>query len=79
VYSYSVRLDNSTATICSAVIVTVYSSSVLLTTGDTIYYDSGLAISVTGYDYVVRSSGPPDIYNLNAGTGVIGSDTTLNC
>jgi hypothetical protein len=51
----------------------------LLTTGDTIYYDSGLAISVTGYDYVVRSSGPPDIYNLNPGTGVIGSDTTLDC
>ena len=79
VYAYSVRLDNSTGTICSAVIVTVYSNSVLLTTGDTIYYDTSLAISVTGYDYVVRSSGPPDIYNLNPGTGVIGLDTTLDC
>ena len=78
-YSYSVRLDNSTATICAAVIVTVYSSSIGLTTGDTIYYDTLLTNPVTGYNYVVRSSGPPDIYDLNAGTGVIGSDTTLDC
>jgi hypothetical protein len=79
VYSYSVLLDNSTATICTGGIAIVYSSSVLLTTGDTIYYDTGFAVPVTGYNYVVRSSGPPDIYDLNPATGVIGADTTLNC
>jgi hypothetical protein len=79
VYAYSVRLDNSTATICSAVIVTVWSTSVILTTGDTIYYDSLLTSLVTGYSYVVDAAGPPDIYDLDPGFGVIGADTTLNC
>jgi predicted choloylglycine hydrolase len=79
VYAYSVQLDNSTATICAASIVTVYSTSVILTTGDTIYYDSGLTTLVTGYDYVVDAAGNPSIYDLNSGTGVIGADTMLDC
>jgi hypothetical protein len=79
VYSYSVLLDNSTATICTGGIAIVYSSSILLTTGDTIYYDSGFAVPVTGYNYVARFPSPSDIYDLNPGTGVIGADTTLNC
>lgn len=79
VYSYSVRLDNSTGTICSAPIVTVWSTSVLLTTGDVIYYFSDLTGLVTGYNYVVRTTGSPNIYELNPATAVIGADTTLTC
>lgn len=79
VYAYSVRLSNSLVTICTDPIVTVWSTSLILTTGDTIYYDSALTTLVTGYDYVVDTAGAPDIYNLNAGTGVIGSDTLTNC
>ena len=78
-YAYSVRLSNSLGTICADPIVTVYSTSVILTTGDTIYYDSGLTTLVTGYNYVVDAAGPPDIYDLNPATGVIGADTTSNC
>lgn len=79
VYSYTVRLDNSTGTICSAPIVTVWSTSVLLTTGDVIYYFSDLTGLVTGYNYVVRTTGSPNIYDLNPATAVIGLDTTLTC
>ena len=78
-YAYSVRLSNSLGTICADPIVTVYSTSVILTTGDTIYYDSPLTTLVTGYNYVVDAAGPPDIYNLDPGFGVIGADTTSNC
>lgn len=79
VYSYAVRLDNSTSTICFVSPTTVYSTSVLLTVGDIIYYDSGLTTLVTGYNYVVRTSGPPDIYDLDAGTGTLVADTGLDC
>ena len=79
VYAYSVRLTNVLGTICTDPIATVWSTSVILTTGDTIYYDSALTTLVTGFNYVVDDAGAPDIYNLDPATGVIGADTTLNC
>jgi hypothetical protein len=79
VYSYSVRLTNVLGTICTDPIATVWSTSVILTVGDTIYYDSALTTLVTGFNYVVDDAGPPDIYNLDPATGIIGADTTLNC
>jgi hypothetical protein len=78
-YTYSVRLDNSTGTICAQTPINVYSSSILLTTGDIIYYDTALTVLVTGYNYVVRATGSPNIYELNPATAVIGIDTTLTC
>lgn len=79
VYAYSVRLSNILAFICTDPIVTVWSTSVILTTGDTIYYDSALTTLVTGYDYVVNAAGAPDIYILDSATGIIGADTSLDC
>lgn len=70
-YTYYVKLDNSTGNVCYAYPTTVYSSSILLTTGDTIYYDTSLNNPVTGYDYMSRASGDPTIYELNPGTGVL--------
>lgn len=78
-YTYTVRLSNNIGTICTDPSVTVYSSSVLLTDGDYIYYDTALTNPVTGYDYVVRVSGSPSIYNMNPGTGQLTSYTGTDC
>ena len=81
VYAYTVRLGNNLAFICTEPTATVWSTSVILTTGDTIYYDSALTTPVPGFAYVVDTPpGPPDVYNLDpGGTGIIGSDTLSNC
>jgi hypothetical protein len=79
VYAYTVRLSNNSGTICTDPTDTVWSTSVILTTGDTIYYFSDLTGLVTGFDYVVDDAGAPDIYNLDPSNGIIGADTTLNC
>ena len=80
-YAYTVRLGNNLAFICTEPTATVWSTSVILTTGDTIYYDSALTTTVTGFAYVVDTpSGPPNVYNLDpGGTGIIGSDTLSIC
>jgi hypothetical protein len=51
----------------------------LLTAGDFIFYDTALTNPVTGFDYVVRASGSPDIYYMNPGTGELTSDTGSDC
>lgn len=78
-YTYVVRPSNNLGTICTDPSYTVYSSSILLTAGDFIFYDTALTNPVTGYDYVVRVSGSPDIYNMNPGTGELTSDTGSDC
>lgn len=78
-YTYEVKLDtSSSATVCSGVTTTVYSSDPLFVMGMTLYYDTALTLAVTGYTYVANTvSGV--IYNMTAGTGVVGSDTGLTC
>jgi hypothetical protein len=78
-YTYVVRPSNNLGTICTDPSYTVYSSSILLTAGDFIFYDTALTNPVTGFDYVVRASGSPDIYNMNPGTGELTSDTGSDC
>ena len=78
-YTYVVRPSNNLGTICTDPSYTVYSSSILLTAGDFIFYDTALTNPVTGFDYVVRASGPPDIYYMNPGTGELTSDTGSDC
>jgi hypothetical protein len=78
-YTYVVRPSNNLGTICTDPSYTVYSSSILLTNGDFIFYDTALTNPVTGFDYVVRASGSPDIYYMNPGTGELTSDTGIDC
>ena len=78
-YTYTVRPSNNIGTICTDTIYTVYSSSILLTAGDFIFYDTALTNPVTGFDYVVRVSGSPDIYYMDPGTGELTSDTGSDC
>jgi hypothetical protein len=78
-YTYVVRPSNNLGTICTDPSYTVYSSSILLTSGDFIFYDTALTNPVTGFDYVVRASGSPDIYYMNPGTGELTSDTGIDC
>jgi len=78
-YSYSVRLDDtSIGTICSQVSTVVYSSSSAWSAGMALYTDSGLTTRLSSYiyvDYIVSGQ----IFNLNIGTGVVGSYTGSNC
>lgn len=78
-YTYTVRLSNNLGTICTDPTYTVYSTSVLLTTGAFIFYDTALTNPVTGYDYVVLASGSPNIYYMNPGTGELTSYTGIDC
>ena len=78
-YTYVVRPSNNLGTICTDPSYTVYSSSILLTSGDFIFYDTALTNPVTGFDYVVRASGPPDIYYMNPATGELTYDTGSDC
>jgi hypothetical protein len=78
-YSYSVRLDDTSPSfVCSQSIVTVYASYPEFTEGIALYYDSGLTSLVTGYVYVVFI-GTSIIYSLDPVTGIVQSNTGLNC
>lgn len=70
-------LGNDTGTICSGESETLYTNGPFAI-GGTLYSDSALTTPVTGFSYVVNN-GNNHIYNLNSGTGAIGSDTSLAC
>jgi hypothetical protein len=70
-------LSNNTGTICTEAQVTLYTNGAF-TVGGTLYTDQALSNPVTGYSYVLNGANN-HIYNLNSGTGVIGSDTSLTC
>lgn len=80
-YPYTVKLGNTLGTLCTEATQTVWSTqSAILSTGDTIYLDSGLTMLASGNDYVVDTNPSyPDIYNINTSTAVIGSDTLIDC
>jgi hypothetical protein len=74
--SGSYILGNDTSTICAGTPVTLYTNGAF-TVGSILYTDSSLINPQTGYSYVV--DGSHSIYNLNSGTGAVGSSTGLNC
>lgn len=75
--AHTVRLDYSTAFICSAGTTTVYTSGGW-GVGTYVYSDSGLTTLVTGYNNIERVS-DGIIYDINSTTGQIQSDTGLAC
>ena len=77
--SATFRRSNSTGTICAAATETLYSSAPF-DVGVTMYTDAGLTTLATGYQYIENGdNGELRIYNMNSGTGVVGSDTGFTC
>lgn len=76
VYSGSFLLGNSLGSVCAASPTTLY-SSVPFAFGVTMYTNTGLSTVVSGFAYIVPAAG--NIFNLNATTGVVGSNTGSNC
>lgn len=77
VYSGDFLLDNIIYNICGETPVTLYSSAPFAT-GVTMYSDAGLTVPVTGYTFISSTSGG-NIFAINTGTGVVGSDTGSAC
>ncbi len=77
---YVVGLGVTTGEACSNLTspTTVYSSSVTFETGMTLYLDECMQIPVTGFNYVVLQFAS-EIYSIDSGTGVVGSNTGLTC
>lgn len=70
-------LGNSTGTICSGTPVTLYTNGIFVI-GGTLFVDVSLTTPQTGSSYAVNV-GNSHIYNINASTGQILSDTGLSC
>jgi hypothetical protein len=70
-------LGNDSGTICSGSTTTLYTNGAFAP-GKILYLDASLITPVTGSSFVVNSSNN-HIYNLNSGTGSVGSDTGLTC
>ena len=71
----SVQLAGSVNSICQASPTTGYTNGAFAT-GKILYSDAGLTTPITGYLFVVNSN---TLYNINSGTGVIGSVTGQTC
>lgn len=76
-YSSSFKRSNSEGTICTQVSETLYSSAVF-GVGVTLYTDAALTTPATGYQYISYDA-TLDIYNMNSGSGQVGSLTGNNC
>ena len=75
----SARYDVVTGSICSQSTAAVYTvSGAGFTTGDTIYTDASLTSPLIGYNYISELAAGT-IYNINSGTGVIGTSTFTAC
>jgi hypothetical protein len=71
------RLENTAIGTCGAAITTLYTSGVFAA-GGTLFYDTGLTTPVTTFSYVLNIN-DGNIYNLTAGTGLIGTSTGQTC
>ena len=77
--SWSARYDVVTGSICSQTPVTVYTvSGAGFTTGDIIYTDASLTSPLIGYNYISELIAST-IFNMNSGTGVVGTSTGNAC
>lgn len=70
------RLDTVLANICDNPTVTLYTNGAFAI-GQILYYDSALAVPVTGFDFVSTTAN--DIYDIDSGTGEVLSDTGSDC
>jgi hypothetical protein len=76
---WSARYDVVTGSICSQTAAAVYTvSGAGFTTGDTIYVDASLTMPLIGYNYISELIAGT-IYNMNSGTGVVGTSTGNAC
>jgi hypothetical protein len=79
VVMFIVRYGASLETVCSGGLDPVYTGGgETISPGSTIYTDPSLTVLLTGQNYIVEE-GVGDIYNIDSGTGVIGSDTASDC
>jgi hypothetical protein len=75
--SWQARYSTVFGDVCSQIDQTVYTSGTF-TTGDTVYTDISLTSPLVGYNYISENlSGT--IWNIDSGTGVIGSSTFTTC
>lgn len=73
----SYRLGGSVPSVCSNVIQTLYTNGAFAP-GQVLYSDQALTHPVTGFS-VVANLATNHVFNINSGTGVIGSDTGSLC
>lgn len=76
VYNNNYLLENMLYLVCGATPVTLYSNEAFAP-GVVLYTDVALTTPVTGFLYITLTG--YNIYNLNASTGVVGSDTGSVC
>jgi hypothetical protein len=76
VYTANYQIGNTLYLLCGEATTPLYSATPF-GPGVTMYSDIGLTTPVTGYAYITTAG--QDIYNLNTGTGVVGTDTGSNC
>ena len=75
---WTARYSTNFSDVCLQIDQTVYTSTGTFTTGDTVYTDAFLSTPLVGYNYISESlSGT--IWNIDSGTGVIGSSTFTSC
>lgn len=77
--SWQARYSNTLGSVCSTTDLTVYTSlGSSFTSGDTVYTDTALTTPLLGYDYISElASGT--VWNINSGTGIIGTSTGNTC
>lgn len=76
-YSNIFFIESTLYNICGAPETTLY-SKFPMDTGVVMYEDAGLSTPLTGYSFIVNSSGG-EIFEMNSGTGVVGASTTYKC
>ena len=76
-FSDNYLLDSVLYNICGNDPVTAYSNQAF-GVGATMYEDAQLSTELTGYNYIGLASGGT-LYNINSGTGVVGSATAYSC
>lgn len=74
------KLGTNSTNVCDPGITVLYwaGPGAALVPGNTMYLDSGLTTPVTGFSYISDSVGT-EIFNLDSGTGVVGSTTGVGC
>ena len=70
--------STSLVTHCSQATVIVYTPSGTITPGEIVYTDSGMTTALIGYDFI-SDLAVGVVYNMNSGTGMVGSNTGLSC
>jgi hypothetical protein len=80
VMSNPFKLGTSTGLLCAGFPANLYwmGPGAALVPGNTMYTDSGLTTPVTGFNFISDSVGT-EIFNIDSGTGVVGTTTGSGC